>query len=162
MEDESVLYFCRHLEIEEGIEITYVSVGSEGVVNLEELKSSIRPDIGLVSNSVVNDKICVIQVMEEIGAICREDLVYGPKGIEALYLQSKGKAVRIKMQTSRREKENGIHSGFVPMPLVVDMGAACKLAKQEMDSDGERIWRSDSDFLTEFWQNSSTGLYMEA
>ncbi|GMN50016.1 hypothetical protein TIFTF001_019169 [Ficus carica] len=69
--DKSVLYSCRHLKIKEGIEVTYLSVRSNEVVDVEELKSSIRPDTGLVSNSAVNDKLCVILLMEEIGAICR-------------------------------------------------------------------------------------------
>ncbi|GMN50014.1 hypothetical protein TIFTF001_019166 [Ficus carica] len=150
MEDESVLYSCHHLKIEEEMEVTYLSVGLDGVVDVEKLKSSIRPDTGLVSNSAANDEICVIQLIEEIGAICKEfenvgimslcgDLVYGPKGIMALYPQSQGKVVRIQMQMSGRGEENAIHGGLLPIPLVVGMGTACKLAKQEMDSNEERI-----------------------
>lgn len=67
------------------------------------------------------------------------DLVYWTKGIEALYPRSQGKAIRIQMQISEREEENGIHNGFVPMLLGFGMGVACELAMQNMNSDEERI-----------------------
>lgn len=70
-EHKCVLDSCRHLQ-QEGFEITYLPVGSDGLVDLEKLKSSIRPDTGLVSVMAVNNEIGVIQPMEEIGRICKE------------------------------------------------------------------------------------------
>lgn len=70
-EHKCVLDSCRHLQ-QEGFEVTYLPVGSDGLVDLEKLRSSIRPDTGLVSIMAVNNEIGVIQPMEEIGQICKE------------------------------------------------------------------------------------------
>ncbi|XP_044469158.1 cysteine desulfurase, mitochondrial-like [Mangifera indica] len=70
-EHKCVLDSCRHLQ-QEGYEITYLPVGSDGLVNLDELRAAIRPDTGLISVMAVNNEIGVIQPMEEIGQICKE------------------------------------------------------------------------------------------
>lgn len=70
-EHKCVLDSCRHLE-PEGFEVTYLPVKPDGLVNLEKLRASIRPDTGLVSVMMVNNEIGVIQPMEDIGRICKE------------------------------------------------------------------------------------------
>jgi cysteine desulfurase len=69
-EHKCVLDSCRHLQ-EEGFEVTYLPVMSNGLVDLEELEAAIRPDTALVSIMTVNNEIGVIQPMEEIGKMCR-------------------------------------------------------------------------------------------
>ncbi|KAK2656729.1 hypothetical protein Ddye_009781 [Dipteronia dyeriana] len=70
-EHKCVLDSCRHLQ-QEGFEITYLPVRSDGIVDLDELRAAIRPDTGLISVMAVNNEIGVIQPMEEIGEICKE------------------------------------------------------------------------------------------
>lgn len=70
-EHKCVLDSCRHLQ-QEGFEVTYLPVGPDGIIDLERLRSAIRPDTGLVSVMAVNNEIGVIQPMEEIGKICKE------------------------------------------------------------------------------------------
>ncbi|KAF5733923.1 cysteine desulfurase 1 mitochondrial [Tripterygium wilfordii] len=70
-EHKCVLDSCRHLQ-QEGFEITYLPVGSDGLVDLQKLRDAIRPDTGLVSVMAVNNEIGVIQPLEEIGKICKE------------------------------------------------------------------------------------------
>lgn len=70
-EHKCVLDSCRHLQ-QEGFEITYLPVKTDGLVDLEMLKEAIRPDTGLVSIMAVNNEIGVVQPMEEIGRICKE------------------------------------------------------------------------------------------
>jgi cysteine desulfurase len=70
-EHKCVLDSCRHLQ-QEGFDVTYLPVESDGLVDLEKLKSAIRPDTGLVSVMAVNNEIGVVQPMEEIGKICKE------------------------------------------------------------------------------------------
>ncbi|GMP27627.1 hypothetical protein CsSME_00003527 [Camellia sinensis var. sinensis] len=70
-EHKCVLDSCRHLQ-QEGFDVTYLPVGSDGIVDLDQLRSAIRPDTGLVSIMMVNNEIGVIQPMDEIGKICRE------------------------------------------------------------------------------------------
>ncbi|KAI3451880.1 hypothetical protein Pfo_008545 [Paulownia fortunei] len=70
-EHKCVLDSCRHLQ-QEGFDITYLPVKPDGLVDLEKLRATIRPDTGLVSVMMVNNEIGVIQPMEEIGKICKE------------------------------------------------------------------------------------------
>ncbi|XP_057784381.1 cysteine desulfurase, mitochondrial [Salvia miltiorrhiza] len=70
-EHKCVLDSCRHLQ-QEGFDITYLPVKSDGLIDLEKLRAEIRPDTGLVSVMMVNNEIGVIQPMVEIGKICKE------------------------------------------------------------------------------------------
>ncbi|PSR89033.1 cysteine desulfurase-like protein [Coniella lustricola] len=74
-EHKCVLDSCRHLQ-DEGFEVTYLPVQSNGLVNLDELRAAIRPETALVSIMTVNNEIGVIQPMEEIGKMCRENKVF--------------------------------------------------------------------------------------
>lgn len=64
--------------------------------------------------------------------------LYGPKGIGALYLRRRPR-VRIEPQMSGGGQERGLRSGTLPTPLVVGMGEAARLAKQEMAYDLDRV-----------------------
>lgn len=64
--------------------------------------------------------------------------IYGPKGVGALYLRRRPR-VRVEPQMSGGGQERGIRSGTVPAPLAVGFGAACEVAKKEMEYDCKRI-----------------------
>merc|ERR1719220_3343178 len=66
---------CRQMEAE-GVDVTYLPVGQDGLVDLEKLEAAIRPDTGLVSIMTVNNEIGVIQPVEDIGRICRSKKVF--------------------------------------------------------------------------------------
>ncbi|WEW58380.1 cysteine desulfurase [Emydomyces testavorans] len=74
-EHKCVLDSCRHLQ-DEGFEVTYLPVQSNGLVRLEDLETAIRPETALVSIMTVNNEIGVIQPMKEIGALCRSKKVF--------------------------------------------------------------------------------------
>lgn len=74
-EHKCVLDSCRHLQ-EEGFEVTYLPVKSNGLIDLEELEKAIRPDTSIVSVMFVNNEIGVIQPIEEIGKLCRRHKVF--------------------------------------------------------------------------------------
>ena len=74
-EHKCVLDSCRHLQ-DEGFDVTYLPVGKNGLVRLEELEATIRPETALVSIMTVNNEIGVIQPMEEIGQLCRSKKVF--------------------------------------------------------------------------------------
>lgn len=57
---------------EQGYEVTYLSVDKNGYVDLEELKSSIRPDTILVSVMYVNNEIGTCEKIGEISRIIKE------------------------------------------------------------------------------------------
>lgn len=74
-EHKCVLDSCRHLE-QEGFEVTYLPVKTNGLIDLEELKAAIKDNTVLVSVMAVNNEIGVIQPLAEIGKICREKGVF--------------------------------------------------------------------------------------
>ena len=74
-EHKCVLDSCRQMEAE-GFEVTYLPVQESGLVDLELLEASIRPDTGLVSVMTVNNEIGVIQPVADIGRICRAKKVF--------------------------------------------------------------------------------------
>lgn len=74
-EHKCVLDSCRALEAE-GFDVTYISVKSNGLIDLNELEAAIRPSTSLVSVMMVNNEIGVKQPIEEIGTICRKKKVF--------------------------------------------------------------------------------------
>lgn len=71
--------------------------------------------------------------------------IYGPKGIGALYLRRKPR-VRIKSLFSGGGQERGIRSGTNPTPLIVGLGVAAEIAKNEMAQDTARIKKLSDKF----------------
>ena len=161
-EHKCVLDSCRHLQ-EEGFEVTYLPVQSNGLIDLEALEAAIRPDTSIVSIMTVNNEIGVIQPMEEIGKLCRSkkvffhtdaaqavgkipvdvnkwnvDLmsisghkVYGPKGIGACFVRRRPR-VRLDPIITGGGQERGLRSGTLAPPLVIGIGKACEIAKEEL------------------------------
>lgn len=74
-EHKAVLDTCRFLEEQEGAEITYLNVDKEGLISIDDLQKSIRPDTVLISIMAANNETGVIQPIEQIGEIAREHKV---------------------------------------------------------------------------------------
>lgn len=55
-----------------GWEVTYLSVNSEGVISVEELKQALRKDTVLVSVMAVNNEMGSIQPIKEIGEVLKD------------------------------------------------------------------------------------------
>jgi len=70
-EHKAVLDSCKHLE-KEGFRVTYLPVGKDGLISLEDLKRALDDKTILVSIMFANNEIGVLQPIAEIGAICRE------------------------------------------------------------------------------------------
>ena len=71
-EHHAVLHPLEHLEQHEGFEVTWLNVSESGMVDLDQLADSIRPDTRLVSIMTANNETGVIQPMSEISQICRD------------------------------------------------------------------------------------------
>ncbi|MCY1285513.1 Cysteine desulfurase IscS [compost metagenome] len=69
-EHKAVLDTCRELE-RQGFDVTYLDVGTDGLIDLDVLRAALRPDTILVSVMMVNNEIGVIQPVAQIGEICR-------------------------------------------------------------------------------------------
>ena len=167
IEHKAILDVCCYLE-SKNINVSYLKPDKSGLINLKKIKESITKETGLVSIMHANNEIGVIQPIKEIGEICREnntlfhvdaaqsfgkididvktmniDLlsisghkIYGPKGIGALYINKNRK---IKPLFFGGSQERNIRPGTLPVPLIVGLGEASKIASEKMESDFNKI-----------------------
>ncbi len=70
IEHHAVLHACERLE-KSGWEITYLNVDKNGIVDLKQLKESLRKETVLVSIMYANNEIGAIQPIREIAKIIR-------------------------------------------------------------------------------------------
>tara|TARA_R110002124_G_scaffold287281_1_gene472213 strand:+ start:2392 stop:3576 length:1185 start_codon:yes stop_codon:yes gene_type:complete len=71
-EHKAVLDTCKYLETQ-GCVVTYLTPGKNGLVNLENIKAAITDKTILISIMHVNNEIGVIQDIESIGKLAREN-----------------------------------------------------------------------------------------
>lgn len=70
-EHKAVLDTCKHLE-KLGAEVTYLPVGTDGLLDLNELEKAMRPDTILVTIMYANNEIGVVQPIRQISAIAKK------------------------------------------------------------------------------------------
>jgi len=70
-EHKAVLDTCKRLE-KNGYRVTYLPVGADGLINLDDLKRAIDDKTVLVTIMYANNEIGVLQPIAEIGKICHE------------------------------------------------------------------------------------------
>ena len=84
IEHSTVLKTCQQLE-NEGYEVTYIDVDENGVIDLEQLKNSIRKDTVIVSIMYANNETGVKQPIEEIGQILENtDVIFHTDAVQAM------------------------------------------------------------------------------
>jgi len=179
-EHHAVLNAVEHLEKHESIEVTWLNVARDGIVDLDQLSKSIRPDTRLVSIMAANNETGVIQPMREISQICREhgvllhtDMVqafgkmdvdlslvdaasfaahkfYGPKGIGFLYLRS-GLSVQPIMFGGAHENER--RPGTENVAAIAAMAAAAEWTLRDRESEQERQAELRDDLWTRISHN---------
>ena len=71
IEHPAVLAACAQLE-REGVEVTRVGVGSDGLVSPDDIRRALRPGTVLISVMHANNELGVIQPIAEIARIARE------------------------------------------------------------------------------------------
>ena len=165
-EHKAVLDTCEYLE-RLGVNITYVGVNKSGLIDLDELKSSISGQTKMISIMYANNETGVLQPVLEISHICKargilffSDMTQAVGKIPCdfneleidlaafsshkLYgpkgvgaLFTKGHSVQPMILGGGHE--NGIRSGTLNVPGIVGFGKACDLAGKEMKDEGERL-----------------------
>ena len=84
IEHPAILNTCKTLE-NEGFEVTYLNVTNTGLINLEELKNSIKPETILISIMFANNEIGTIQPIKEISKIAKENgIVFHTDAVQAV------------------------------------------------------------------------------
>ena len=66
-------------------------------------------------------------------------MIYGPKGVGALYVRRKNPRVRIAPMMDGGGHERGMRSGTVPVPLTVGFGKAALLCREVMPEESARL-----------------------
>ncbi len=84
--------------------------------------------------------------------------IYGPKGIGALYVRRKPR-VRLEAMINGGGQERGMRSGTLSPALVVGLGKASEIAKNEMAQDYAHVTRLSKRF-TEIVMNGAKDIYI--
>jgi cysteine desulfurase len=164
-EHHAVLNALEYLEKHEDFEVAWLNVSRNGIVDLDQLASSIRPETRLVSIMTANNETGVIQPMREISKICRDrgvllhsDMVqsfgkiendlslvdaasfgahkfYGPKGVGFLFLRS-GLSIQPIMFGGAHENER--RPGTENVAAIAGMAAAAEWIRKEKQREQER------------------------
>lgn len=166
IEHHAVLHTCEYLE-KQGYEVTYLNVDENGLISLEELKASIRPDTILISIMFANNEIGTIEPIAEIGKIAKEhNIIFHTDAVQAFAhvpidveemnidaLSASGHKfngpkgigflylrnnIRIQPLIHGGAQERGKRAGTINTPGIVGMGKAAELAQKEMDSRIEK------------------------
>jgi len=72
---------------------------------------------------------------------CTAHLMYGPKGVGALYVRRRNPRVRLQAMLDGGGHERGMRSGTLPVPLVVGFGRAAEICAEVMPEEGARLAR---------------------
>lgn len=84
IEHPSVLK-CAEFLSQLGTAVTYLSPDSDGIVHARSVKEAIRENTVMVSVQYVNNETGVVQPIEEIGRVCREnEIVFHCDAVQAL------------------------------------------------------------------------------
>ena len=163
IEHPGVLETCRHLETQ-GFSVKYLPVDKYGLIDLEELRSSISNNTFLISIMFANNEIGTIEPVAEIGKIASEhDVLFHTDAVQAvakapidvkkqhidlLALSShkiygpKGagalyirNGVKLQPIIHGGGHEKGLRSSTQNVPGIVGLGKACELAVQRMEKD---------------------------
>lgn len=84
IEHPAIINTCKHLE-KQGFLITYINVNKNGIVDLDELKNSIRNDTILISIMFANNEIGTIQPIYEIAQIAKmHNIIFHTDAVQAV------------------------------------------------------------------------------
>lgn len=167
IEHPAVLHACRALE-RAGVEVTYLPVSSEGVVDPDAVRQALRPHTVLISIMLANNELGTLQPIEEIGRIAAEADVWfhtdavqaaGKVAIDVRQLRldllslsahkfygPKGVGALFVRGGTRLEPilygghhERDRRPGTENVPGIVGMGCAAELARKRLAEDAARL-----------------------
>jgi cysteine desulfurase len=164
-EHHAVLNALEYLEKRENFEVTWLNMSRDGIADLDQLASAIRPETRLVSIMTANNETGVTQPMHDISQICRDrgvllhsDMVqsfgkieidlslvdaasfaahkfYGPKGAGMLFLRS-GLSIQPLMFGGAHENER--RPGTENVAAIAGMAAATDFALKEQEKEQQQ------------------------
>lgn len=133
IEHHAVLHTCEYLE-KKGCEVTYLDVDENGLISLEQLEQSIRPDTILISIMFANNEIGTIEPIREIGEIARKHgVLFHTDAVQAFgHVPIQVDELHIDMLSASAHKFHGPKGiGFFYMRNSVKLGAYMHGGAQE-------------------------------
>lgn len=167
IEHKAILDTAHFLE-KQGFSLSFVPIDRYGLVDLDALRSLIRPDTFLITIQAANSEIGTIQPIDEIGAIAREhNILFHTDAVQALgkmeinvvrdhidMLSISGhkiygpkgvgalyvrKGVRLQPIFHGGGHEMGMRSGTLNVAGVVGLGKAAFIAARDLESESARL-----------------------
>ncbi|MEK9184615.1 MAG: cysteine desulfurase family protein [Patescibacteria group bacterium] len=158
IEHSSVLRAFKELE-KRGLSVTYLNVDKNGIVNLKELKESIKKETILISIMLVNNEIGTIQPISEIAHIIRKSglpIIFHTDASQALlYLDINVDKLGVNMLSIdshkvcgpkgvgalyvKRGQEKILRFGTENLPEIMGFAKAVELAKNEREKESVRL-----------------------
>ena len=183
-EHKAVLNTCEYLETK-GVEVTYLDVDKNGLIDLEDLKSSIKDNTILISIMWVNNETGVIQPIKEIGEIARSynitffsdatqavgkipvdlqeiyvDMLcfsgHKLKGPKGIGVLYKKPEIEITPLIHGGGQEKGLRGGTYNSPLIVGLGKACELGRIEFQENNLAL-SSQKRKLEDYFESNGIG-----
>ncbi len=166
-EHPAILETCKYLE-KLGYQISYLPVISEGIVDPEPLKQTLRPNTRLVSVMAANNVVGTLQPIAELANITKaHDALFHTDAVQAvgkipLYMDSlrvdflslsahklhgpKGigalyirQGVKIEPLVHGGGQERGIRSATENVAAIAGLGEAASIARSEMNDEASRL-----------------------
>ena len=162
IEHPAILHTCQMLE-NQGFDVTYIKVNKQGIIDIEELRNSIRNDTILISIMFANNEIGTIQPIEMISKIAKmHNIIFHTDavqacgnvpidvkrmGIDSLSLSGhklyapKGigalyvkKGIEFEKFMDGGHQEKNKRAGTENVAEIVGLGKACELAKNNLEN----------------------------
>lgn len=108
IEHPAILETCKTLE-RQGFEVSYINVNEDGIIDVEELRKSIKSNTILISVMTANNEVGTIQPIEEIAKIAHDNnIVFHTDAVQAIgNVQIDVEKMRIDMLSLSSHKING-------------------------------------------------------
>ncbi len=108
IEHPAILETCKTLE-RQGFEVLYINVNEDGIIDVEELRKSIKSNTILISVMTANNEVGTIQPIEEIAKIAHDNnIVFHTDAVQAIgNVQIDVEKMRIDMLSLSSHKING-------------------------------------------------------
>ena len=187
IEHPAVLNTCKSLE-KQGFKVTYLNVNSDGIVDLNQLKNSIRNDTILISIMFANNEIGTIQPIEEISKIAKMyNIIFPTDSVQAcgnvpidvqkmgidmlslsghkLYAPKGIGALYVKSGIQFEKFMDGGHqekdkrAGTENVAGIVGLGKACELAKMNLERHMRHL-KEIRDYYIEQVQQKIPDIYL--
>ena len=108
IEHPAILETCKTLE-RQGFEVSYINVNENGIIDVEELRKSIKTNTILISVMTANNEVGTVQPIEEIAKIAHDNnIIFHTDAVQAIgNVQIDVEKMRIDMLSLSSHKING-------------------------------------------------------